>query len=133
MAKMNVDQLCLDASDRICRMEALLKKAEARRDKRMKTALRKSLVEMWEHRNSHSDDYGVIFDNFPADREDAYYYGSLADRLSDSTVICTARDDWGHTPLDEYESGEEFADMAMAVFSDDLLRIGYGFIRPVGR
>jgi len=92
---------------------------EAMRDQQKK-ALRKALIEMWNDRN-HADDYGVIFDNFPTSREDAYYYGSLADRLADSTVVCTARDDWGHTPLDDYASGEEFADMALTVFEDDLV------------
>jgi hypothetical protein len=37
--------------------------------------------------------------------------------------ICDAADDgtWGDTPLAEYESGEEFADMAIEVFGDELL------------
>lgn len=82
--------------------------------------LRRALVNLWDAR-SGGRDCVVVLDGDDPDGFRNTTRTIATDR--GEVVLCDADPDtWGEeTPLDEYEDGWDFADMAICVFGNDLL------------
>jgi len=88
--------------------------------------LRDALSELWDRRAGQSNTV-IIPDGADIYRVTTRAYAEQVHAL----ILCSAdASEWSREQgLDEYDDGEEFADMAMTVFGEDLLRKEAGSVR----
>lgn len=96
-----------------------------RQGQKDKDDLRRALAFMWTMQVQTGTDPIVHLDEDPEFGQFGRFTVSPRNwcEMENITPICDAADNgtWGDTPLDGYASGEEFADMALDVFGDELL------------